>query len=70
MRYFFHVEGDSRGYDDKSGEHCASVEEALVQARALSEELTREAEYHGYSVNVVDGRGNLVEVVPIPVCLH
>jgi len=70
MRYFFHVEGNDQIYEDKSGGQFGSVEEALVEARTISEQLTPEAEYHGCHINVVDGRGNLVDAVPIPLRLH
>ena len=70
MRYFFHVGGDNRDYEEKRGKQFATLEEALVQARTISEELTFEGEYQGYKVNVVDGQGNLVDTVPIPVRLH
>ena len=70
MRYFLHVEGHNRDSENKRGKQFATLEEALVQARTISDELTFEGEYHGYKVNVVDAQGNLVDTVPIPVRLH
>lgn len=70
MRYYFHVAGDHKDYEDKSGGLFLSLEEAMVEARTISDELATDGEYEGYNVTVVDEKGNLIDVVPVRARLH
>jgi hypothetical protein len=54
-RYFFHVRGDARAFDDQTGEMCPSPEAAEAKAANIASELAEDGEtYRGHHLVVTD----------------
>lgn len=66
MRYFFHILGDGRTYEDEEGTVLSGPQAARRQAAILAAELARDRDhYRGFMIYVVNGDGK--ELVRLPV---
>jgi len=59
-RYFFHVLGDHRTHEDKTGTVLSGVQAANLRAVVMATELAKDPECRGFMVYVVDEDGHEV----------
>jgi hypothetical protein len=66
LRYFFHFLSKGVLYEDKSGDHFRSFEEAIANARVIASQLGNDdPDYADQAILVTDAKGNEIGRVPI-----
>jgi hypothetical protein len=67
-RYFFNVVDATTEFGDHEGEDLPNLEAAKARAVTIAQELAGDADhYRGFTVIVVDGQGNELARIPVPV---
>ena len=68
MRYFFHVSGDGKTFEDQTGTDLPDALVARLHASVIAAELAEGSdEYHGFHVLAVDEDGNEITRMPVVV---
>jgi hypothetical protein len=68
MRYFFHVSGDGKTFEDEMGTVLPDPMAARLHASVIAAELAEDGdEYHGFDVCAVDEVGNEIARMPVVV---
>jgi hypothetical protein len=68
MRYFYHVSGDGKTFEDETGIVLPDAKAARLHASVIAAELAQDGdEYHGFDVYAVDEDGNEIARMPVVV---
>jgi hypothetical protein len=66
MRYFFHVSGDGKMFEDETGIVLPDAEAARLHASVIAAELAQDGDkYQGFDVYAVDEDGNEIARMPV-----
>ena len=66
MRYFFHVSGGGKTFEDETGTVLPDAGTARHYASVIAAELAKDGnEYHGFDVRAVDKDGNEIARIPV-----
>jgi hypothetical protein len=68
LRYFFHISGDGKTFEDDTGAILPDAETARLHASVIAAELAQGGdEYYGFDVCAVDEDGNEIARMPVVV---
>lgn len=68
LRYFFHISGDEKMFEDETGAILPDAGTARLHASVIAAELAQGGdEYHGFDVCAVDEDGNEIARMPVVV---